>query len=367
MARSPSDAPSDTPADKPSNHIPQVTPPFFPPPSLSMSRGVGGKHAKLPLFARVPVAIFPVLFGAMGVVLGWRRAAALIGGEGVAGLVEMVAGAALVLFGFALIGYAVKIARRPSVLLDEVTILPGRTGLSTLVLGIYLAALILAPYGAGVARGALYAGLVLHAGLIVLLIRQFVFGAREQARVTPAWQLSFTGPVVGALAALGLGMPDLAAPLFWGALVSAVVIWAISLDQFRRASVPAPLRPLLLIHLSPAALLGLVALGLGYPMLALCFALLSLALVALFGICARWLTQAGFSAFWSAFTFPVAGTATLALALGAQGTSTTNQIWAVIGALILVAATLITAPILLRLLRMWAKGDLAAKSNAATS
>ena len=369
MACPPNETPAQTSPKTSPTPLPKGAPPFFPPPSFPPSNGLGGKPAKLPLFARMPAAIFPVLFGAMGVVLGWRRAAALIGGEGsaLASVVEMLGGATLLLFGFALIGYGVKFARRPSVVLDELTILPGRTGLSALVLGVYLAALILAPYAFGVACGMLWAGMALHAGLIALLIRQFVFGAREQARVTPAWQLSFTGPIVAALAALGLGMPDLAAQLFWASAVSAVVIWTISLDQFRRASVPAPLRPLLVIHLSPAAMLGLVALGLGYTGLALGFGAIALGLVLLFAAQALLLTQAVFSAFCSAFTFPVAATATFALEFGARSVGLMGGPALAIGALLLVAATAITAPILLRLLRMWAKGDLAAKSNAATA
>ena len=314
------------------------------------------KPAKLPVFARMPPAIFPPLFGALGVVLGWRKGISMFGLP--TGLAEMVAGAVAVLFAFALIGYGVKLWRRPSVVRDELTILPGRTGLAAMVLAVYLLSMVLAPY-TGLAIGGLYLGLGLHVALIGLLLRQFLRGAREQARVTPAWQLSFTGPIVGAMAALVFDLPGLALVLFWWSLVSAVLIWGISLDQFRRASVPAPLRPLLVIHLSPAALLGLVALGLGYETLALIFAAVTVGLLAVFILAARWLTEAGFSAFWSAFTFPVAGTATLWL--------TMNGGWAVPGALLLIAATLMTFPILFRLLKMWAKGQLAVKSNAATA
>ncbi|WP_376873259.1 tellurium resistance protein [Albirhodobacter sp. R86504] len=329
--------------------------------------GLFTKPRKLPAFSRMPVAIFPVLFGAMGVVLGWRKAGDLSDSGALTALADAVSGATILLFGFALVGYAVKLIRRPSVVLDELTILPGRTGLAAMVLGVYLAGMIFSRISTTATTACLILGLILHALLIGLLIRQFVFGAREQARVTPAWQLSFTGPIVGALLAMELGMRDLALPLFWASFASAVILWLISADQFRRASVPAPLRPLLVIHLSPAALLGMVALALGYTGLATGFTALSMGFVAMFGVGGRWLTQAGFSAFWSAFTFPLAGTASLWLAMGAAQPAAWGEVLIAAGGLLLVAATLITAPILVRLLKMWAKGDLAVKSNAATA
>lgn len=314
------------------------------------------KPAKLPLFSRMPPAIFPSLFGGLGVMLGWRKGVGMFALP--AGFAEMFAGAMAILAVFALVAYGMKLWRRPGVVLEELTILPGRTGLAAMVLVTYLLSIILQPYTAA-AIGLMYLGLALHVALIALLIRQFVWGAKEQARVTPAWQLSFTGPIVGALAALNFGLPGLAVVLFWPALISALLIWGISIDQFRRASVPAPLRPLLVIHLAPAALLGQVALGLGYTTMAMVFAVVSVLLLATFIAAVRWLTVDGFSAFWSAFTFPVAATATFWIGFGG--------VWAMPGALLLIAATLITFPILFRLLKMWAKGQLAAKSNAATA
>jgi tellurite resistance protein len=314
------------------------------------------KPAKLPLFARMPPAVFPAIFGGLGLVLGWRKGVGMFVLP--IGFIDLFAGAMAILAAFALIGYAVKIGRRPSVVLEELMILPGRTGLAAMVLSIYLLALLFAPYLGGM-LGLLYLGLGLHAVLIVLLIRQFTIGAKEQARVTPAWQLSFTGPIVGAFAALTFERDGLAVALFWPSLASALIIWGISLDQFRRASVPPPLRPLLMIHLSPAALLGLVATGLGYHTLAMIFAVLSVVLIAVFTAAGRWLTVDGFSPFWSAFTFPLAGTATFWITLGGA--------WAMPGALLLIVATLTTFPIMFRILKMWSKGQLAIKSNASTA
>jgi tellurite resistance protein len=128
--------------------------------------------------------------------------------------------------------------------------------------------------------------------------------------------------------------------------------------------VPAPLRPLLAIHLSPAALLGTVSLGLGYHTLALVFAVLAALILTALVLGARWLLVAGFSPFWGALTFPLAASANLWLGMGERGMGEGWR-WAGDGALI--AATLIIPPIAVKVLQLWAKGTLAIKTNAATA
>jgi len=64
---------------------------------------------------------------------------------------------------------------------------------------------------------------------------------------------------------------------------------------------------------------------------------------------------AGFSALWAAFTFPLAAfaSALFAVDLGATGT------------IVLALAAAGIPPILIKVLQAWAKGGLAAKTNAA--
>ena len=78
---------------------------------------------------------------------------------------------------------------------------------------------------------------------------------------------------------------------------------------------------------------------------------------------ARWLTEGGFSGFWSAFTFPVTAYA------GALILSHQTYGWPgvkLIGALLLVAATLYIPVIAVKILKLWANGTLAAKTNASS-
>ena len=91
------------------------------------------------------------------------------------------------------------------------------------------------------------------------------------------------------------------------------------------------------------------------PFLATGFLGLGLVILAVLLVCARWLTEAGFSALWGAFTFPLAALTSAVLANG----------WAVLGLVMLAATTGIVLPIAVKVMQAWAKGGLAIKTNAA--
>lgn len=315
------------------------------------------KDAQPGLFRRTPPAAFPPVLGLLGLGLGWRRGAGEFGLP--AGLAEALVGAITLLAVFVLVAYLVKLVRRPTVVLEDLRILPGRAGLAAGTLAIYLVAASLTPIAALAAQVLLFVGIAMHLALTAAVIWTFATGPAEQRRVNPVWHLTFTGWVVASMVALGLGMTLLSVGLFWLALVVAVVIWSISLQQFSRETVPAPLRPLLAIHLAPAALLCSVATGFNAVGISQAFALISaMGLFALL-VRGRWLLAGGFSPLWGALTFPLAATANAWIALGG--------VWRVPGGVLLVAATLIIPPIAFRILKLWAKGQLAVKTNAATA
>lgn len=307
------------------------------------------------LWRRTPPAIFPPILGLLGLALGWRRGAWHFGlPQGVA---DILLGAVTLLFVFAALAYGVKMLRRPAVVLEDLRILPGRAGLAAGTLSIYLFAGVLGPFAPAAAQLVLMIGLGVHALLIAALLYVFATGPAEQRRVNPVWQLSFTGPIVAAMVAQGLGLADLAVVLFWVSLVAAAAIWLISLQQFASASVPAPLRPLLAIHLAPAALLGTVAAGFEATGIAIACAVLTAGLLAVLVVRANWLLAAGFSPLWGALTFPIAATANFWMTLGGA--------WQLPGGIALVAATLIIPPIAVKVMQLWSKGQLAVKTNAA--
>jgi tellurite resistance protein len=273
--------------------------------------------------------------------------------------VELFLGGCTLLYLMMAVAYAAKLVRRPGVLHDELQVLPGRAGVAAAVLSMYLLAAVLAPYVPAAARVILLVGLGAHLALVGLSVLELIRAPAERRRVTPVWHLTYSGFVVGALVAPGVGFAQLGFVLAWVGAASALLIWGASAEQFRRERVPAPLRPLLAIHLSPGAILGSIALEAGQPGLALGFAVFAAALLVAFAGSARWMLNAGFSPLWGALTFPVAATAQLWLAMGGG--------WQIAGAAVLILATLGIPVIAFRVLRAWASGALAIKTNAAVA
>ena len=306
------------------------------------------------LWQRTPPAIFPPVLGLMGLALGWRRA---VGGFGIpAGLADLLAGAVALLFLFVFVAYAAKMMRRPGVAIADLKILPGRAGLAAAVLAGLMFSVLLGPVAPGAARVVFWIALALQGALIGAILFVFATGPAEQRRVTPVWHLSFTGVIVTALAAQPLGYAGLGSALFWVALAAASGIWLISLQQLSRADVPAPLRPLMAIHLAPAALMGTVAIGFDAQGIAGMLGILSVLILAAALVRLRWLLAAGFSPLWGALTFPLAATAGFWIALGG--------VWLIPGGILLAAASIIVPAIATKVLQLWAKGQLAAKTGA---
>ncbi|MCB2116803.1 MAG: tellurium resistance protein [Rhodobacteraceae bacterium] len=309
------------------------------------------------LCRRVPPAIFPPIMGLFGLGLAWRRAAGSYALP--QALPDAILGAVTLLFLFAFGAYAIKVLRRPAVVAEEVRILPGRAGLAAAVLSIYLMSMAIFPFGAGLSRVVLFAGFGLHAALVLILLVQLARGPAEQRRVTPVWHLNYVGFIIGALAGTLHAYYMPAFGIFLASALIAALIWAVSLEQLVKEDVPAPLRPLLAIHLAPVALLGLVAAALELEAVSMGAAGVAALLLGWFVARGRWMTAAGFSPLWGAFTFPLAATASLWLTVGGG--------WRYPGTVVLVAATFVIPYIAFRILKTWATGALAIKTNAAAA
>jgi tellurite resistance protein len=324
-----------------------VPPPVFP----------LGRPVKPGLFRRTPPLVFPAILSLLALGLAWRGAVTEFGLP--PGVVEAYLGAVTLLWAGAMAAYGGKVLRRGAVIREELRILPGRDGLAGLAMTVPAAALALLPYLPKAAAVLTVAALLVHAYLIVVSALAMRAGPEEGRVVTPVWQTMFTGFLLTALPALELGWVTLARGLFLLAMPVALYIWAVSLWQLIRRIPPAPLRPLLALHMVPAVLLGAVALGLGLPGLAQVFAALATGLLAVLVLSGAWLLRSGFSPLWAAFGFPLTGCAALMLALPGR--------WHGAGAILLVLVTLAVLPIALKVLQDWAKGGLAARTNAATA
>jgi tellurite resistance protein len=309
------------------------------------------------LARRVPPAVFVPVMGLLGLGLAWRQAAEALGL--LAEIGEALLGAFSLLAGFCLAAYAAKAARRPGVVAEDLAVLPGRLGLSAMAVTVYLLAAALAPVQPGPARLLLWAGMALHAVLLVTILRVLLRQPPESRRFSPSGHLYFTSPVVAAMAAASLGEDRTAGWLLTGSLAVASVIWLWGALDLLRRGIAAPLRPPMMLHLAAAAVAGNAALRLDWSLTAQAMTVLTLLLAAGLAAAARWLTEAPFSALWGAFTFPVAATATFLLAAGGP------LLWPGIAALVLASALI--PVIAYRILRMWIAGSLAVKTNAASA
>ncbi|WP_167626683.1 tellurium resistance protein [Paracoccus luteus] len=312
------------------------------------------------LWRRVPPAVFLPILGALALALAWRGGIAAFALPG--GAADLLAGAAVAVFAFAALAYGGKLARRPGVLADDLAILPGRAGIAAGVLSIYVAGALVAGFSPAPGRVIVGAGLAGHLVCAAVLVRVLRGLPPPHRRVTPVWHLGATGLIVAAGAALAAGWPGLARALFWPALAAALLIYAASARQALVERVPAALRPLLAIHAAPPALFALVALGLGWTGAGQALAWLALAAAAVSVACARWLLPGGFSALWGALAFPAAATAGAWVALWRAVPTDAHRL---IAGGLLVAATLVVVPLLVVILRDWARGRLPVRTNAA--
>lgn len=343
--------PTSPPPTSPPTHTPPPRvsrrPPMFPVPEFPPRRPA--------LFASTPPAVFSVLLGSLGLGLALRAGLEALQLPG--GLAELWLGAAGALWLFAVLAYGVKLARRPGVLAEDLRVLPGRGGVAAASVGGMALAAALAPVAPRLAGGLLIVALAGHMAQAVALtavLRGMPVAARG---VNPALHLAFVGPIVGAYAAVELGWMALAVALFWATLPVAGLIWALSARQFAREVPPAPLRPMLAIHLASASVLATVAVQTGLGGLAVGLAVLGgLYLLALLGA-ARWLLGTGFSAIWGSLTFPVAAYAGALFSLG----------WVWLGVIMLILALGLVPWITYRILQMWVAGSLAQRTNAAVA
>lgn len=309
------------------------------------------------LWSETPPAIFPPVLGLISVALTWRLAGTRTALPAAPG--EAAVGVAAALVVVSALAYGAKVARRPGALARDLGTLPGRIGLATLSMCVMLLGSALLPLGPA-AAGLIWLGLGMHGALALAVLARIAAGPAEGRRPAPEWHLVFVGPIVATAALLRLGLATPAGVIFALTLAAAAVIGALSLVDLARRSVPAPLRPLLAIHLSPVSLLAGAALLLGHRGLGVALALGALVLLAVLLARLPWLIAAGFSPFWGAFTFPLSAFAGMLLILTREVPAARLAF-----APALAAATLVSAFVAVAVLRRWARGELAAGTGAA--
>lgn len=310
-----------------------------------------------PGFGRAtPPAVFAPILGLLGLSLLLRALGAALGLGWLVQAADLALGALVGLHAFALAAYLAKLLRRPGALAEDLRVLPGRAGLAAGLAAVHLAAAALVPHAPGLALAVALAGLAAQGAFMIRVAVLLLSGPAEGRAVNPVFHLTFVGHILAPFALIPLGWTGLAQAILAVALPTAVAIWALALPK--APATPAPLRPVLAIHLAPAsvgasvaALLGLTGLAFALGLWASALAL-GLTLAALRG----WLLQAGFSPFWGALTFPLA-------AYGQAALRGLDLPWLALAVAVLALAAI--PWIAWRVLKLWPQGQLARKTNAA--
>lgn len=310
------------------------------------------------LWRDTPPALFPPILGLLGLGLALRTLGAAPGAGPVADLAEALLGAVVLLHAFAMVAYLAKPLRRPQALIEEVATLPGRAGVAAALAGVHLSAAALMPLTPRFALAMVLAGLVLQAGFMWLVVWRLRRLPPEARAVNPVFHLTFLGHILSLFVLVPLGWSSAAAAVFWIGLASACAIWLASLP--RAAATPAPLRPILAIHLAPASVLSSGAVLLGWEGIALALLAWAGVLALLLVLRLPWLMAAGFSPIWGALTFPLA-------AFG-QAVLRGPDAWGFwLGAGLAAVGAAFIPWVAWRVLRQWPGGALARRTNAAVA
>lgn len=326
---------------------------FPPPPTLP---------PKVARFHRVPPAIFPAVLGLLGLVAAWRQAERHMGFP--AEPVDVIFGMVTLLFVACAVSYAAKFILRPRVVMEDAATLPGRTGLAALALCLIVQAALLGGRFDALALICLGLGSVGLFLLVAWVLPKRLRGTDTAGPITAAMHLIFVGFILIPTAAVPIGLMMPAMPWLIGyCLIAALVITGLTIHPLLFATGAPPLRPLHAIQIAPPAFLATGAILIEQPALATAMLFWAGAVAVLLLLRLRWLIEGGFSGFWSAFTFPVTALAgAFLMGYGASGAGSLRFV----GGIVLVASTLYIPVIAYKVLKLWATGALAAKTNAAT-
>ena len=325
-----------------------ITPPDFP--------------ARDEFWRRMPPVVFAAILGLYGLGFAWRLAVFPFGVPGMA--VEIYLGAMTLVVLFAVATYAVKVAHRPSVWIEDGRTLGGKIGLAAKTICVMLMAAFLVRYLDGFARIVLAIGIAGHLVFALFVLREAIVSPDPIQCRSPALQVVFVGFIVSANAAMPMGLGGWVPTLVVYACVATVAIFARTIGPLLSGSGAEMMRPLHMIHLAPISLTGLAAFYVGMDWVGTAMMIWGSLLFLYLLSRGAWVISAGFTGAWSAFTFPLTAFAALWLLAG------NIQRWPWVenvGGLLLILATSVVIPIGIRVMLLWTDGTLAAKTNAATA
>lgn len=314
-----------------------------------------------PLWRSTPPAIFPVILGLVGLAHAWRGLGQNFGLS--TGLGDLLLGVATALLLFFTLSYLAKLLARRGVLMEDLKSPPGRAGLSAISMSFIVLSVGLLPFGE-VARYVWWFGIILHAVIVIFVVKAMAKSPPEARSVTPFQLLPFVGLSTTPLAGVPLGYVGLSQAFTYLSLAAFAVILFQMARKFIRTRPPAPLRPPFAIILAPLSLFGMAFAQFGPDAAFLVFYVaVWIAAMALLSF-AKWLTAAGFTPIWGALTFPAATFTNINLVAMGKGLGLIATLGSIIGGVI---ATALIFYITYRALKMWAGQKLSQKTGAAVA
>jgi len=204
------------------------------------------------------VSFFATVMGLAGLALAWQRAQQVLGMPGAVGLSLAVVSAAL--FALVVASYGLKLLRHRAAVLEELHHPIKLSFFPAISISLALLAMLALPTSVPTARGLWLAGAVLHLGLTLYVMTQWIFQTHFTVQhTTPAWFIPVVGNILLPIAAVPLGYAEAGWFFFSIGLVFWLVLMVLVFNRFIfHDPLPARLLPTMFILLAPPSV-GFVA------------------------------------------------------------------------------------------------------------
>ncbi|GAB6051867.1 SLAC1 anion channel family protein [Magnetospira thiophila] len=293
------------------------------------------KHTELHWLAHVPVPLFAVVMGVVGLGLAWRKAHELYAVDSLPGEAVSLFGG--LLFVVILLLYGLKLLRFPGEVKAEMTHPVKANFGAAISISILLMASVALNWNRSVADGLWMLGATLQLVITLHMLRRWIFESYEIQHSNPAWFIPVVGNLLVPLAGVKLGHLETSWFFFAVGLVFWVVLFTIVFYRIVfHTQMPPKLVPTLFIFIPPPAVgfLGYVLLVGGtvdaFARILFFFALFLVFLLVSMG---RRFLSVPFALTWWAFTFPLDAAAIATLQYGALTNSPLIQglAWGLLG------------------------------------
>jgi tellurite resistance protein len=271
-----------------------------------------------PTLEHLPLPLLAMPMGTGGVGLAWRQAHHWLGAPAAIGEALLAFTTLLWLAVVAL--QALRLLRHPDAVLAELRH-PQRVAFAAApTVGLMIVAAFVFQHAPVLGGGLWGLAVALHLCLATMLLRRLVAGRGEPAMITPPLLIPLVGNILAPAVGARMGFVDASWMMFGVGLILWLVVQPLLLHRLVAGPpLPAPLRPTLVIMMTPPAVaaLALEALTGQASGVVFAFAGVALLLAAVFLSLAAEFARVPFGLPWWGVTFPTAAFAVMLMAIGA--------------------------------------------------